>query len=170
MGRDALWSELAELAAVRGAQVHLHLAYDRDVSPGVLAPSAPAVDQPGQLPHPNRAGRTRPIRATCRGPARRRRAAAAIWEDFRREPHRTARRAGHGPWSAYRLAEASEEEELLCVRQTVLSVNAHWEQMTGTINPHMRPWFAVGVQAIYADQSTPAASPTTAPVLTGAHA
>lgn len=32
VGQDALWSEIAELAAVRGAQVHLHLAYDRDSS------------------------------------------------------------------------------------------------------------------------------------------
>src|SRR5262249_7276281 len=32
IGRDALWSEIAEMAAWRGAQVHLHLAYDRDTS------------------------------------------------------------------------------------------------------------------------------------------
>src|SRR5262249_55520674 len=32
VGADALWSEIAELAAVRGAQVHVHLCYDRDTS------------------------------------------------------------------------------------------------------------------------------------------
>src|SRR5262249_5661857 len=33
IGHDALWSEIAEMAAWRGAQIHLHLAYDRDTSP-----------------------------------------------------------------------------------------------------------------------------------------
>ena len=169
VGRDALWSELAELAAARGAQVHIHLSYDRDVSPGASRRRRQVWTNVANF-------RTLTVLVNAADPSHLQRPSAAaqggsaIWEDFRREPHSTARRAGHGPWSAYRLAEASEEEELLCVRQTVLSVNAHWEQMTGTINPHMRPWFAVGVQAIYADQSTPAASPTTAPVLTGAHA
>jgi predicted amidohydrolase len=33
IGRDALWTELSELAAVAGAQVHIHLDYDVDDSP-----------------------------------------------------------------------------------------------------------------------------------------
>ena len=31
--REALWNELAELAALRGAQIHVHLEYDTDVRP-----------------------------------------------------------------------------------------------------------------------------------------
>ena len=33
IGRDALWTELAELAAVAGAQIHIHLDHDVDDSP-----------------------------------------------------------------------------------------------------------------------------------------
>lgn len=33
IGRDALWSELAELAAVAGAQIHVHLDHDASSSP-----------------------------------------------------------------------------------------------------------------------------------------
>jgi predicted amidohydrolase len=169
VGRDGLWSELAELAAARGAQAHLHLAYDRDVSPGAsrrrkqrwtnlanyrtLTVLVNAAD-PSHLPFPS---------ATAQG-------GSAIWEDYRRDPHITARRSGHGPWSAYRLAEAAEAEELLCARQTVLPVNAHWEMMTRTVYPQMRPWYAVGVQAICSDLSTPAPASKSAPELVGAHA
>jgi predicted amidohydrolase len=152
VGRDALCSEVAELAAVRGAQVHLHLAYDRDVTPGAtrrrrqlwlnlanfrtLTVAVNAADA-GHLPAPS---------APAQG-------GSVIWEDFRREPHATARRSGAGPWSAYRLAEAAEGEEVLYARQTVLPVNEHYRRMTETINPQMRPWFALGAQAIYAGPS-----------------
>jgi hypothetical protein len=156
VGRDALWSELAELAAVRGAQVHLHLAYDRDVSPGasrrrrqlwtnlanyrtltVLVNAADA----RHLPRPS---------APAQG-------GSAIWEDFRREPHRTARRAGHGPWSAYRLAEAAEGEEVLYATRTVAPANPHFREIIRH-NPQMLPWYAVGARAICAEPDEGAAS------------
>jgi len=150
VGWDALWSELAELAAVRGAQAHLHLSYDRDVSPG-------ASRRRRQLWTNLANYRTLTVLVNAAAPSHLARPSApaqggsAIWEDFRREPHLTARRSGHGPWSAYRLAEAAEGEELLCARQTVLPVNAHYAQMTGTINPQMKAWYALGARAICAE-------------------
>ncbi|MGH2353563.1 MAG: carbon-nitrogen hydrolase family protein [Chloroflexota bacterium] len=150
VGRDALWSELAELAAVRGAQVHLHLAYDRDTTPGAsrrrrqlwanlasfrtLTVTVNAADA-RDLPEPS---------APAQG-------GSVIWEDFRREPHATARRAGHGPWSAYRLEEAAEGEELLSATQTVLATNAHFKETVERHNPQMRPWYALGARVISAD-------------------
>lgn len=38
MGRDGLWSELSELAAVAGAQIHVHLDHDPASSPGIAVP------------------------------------------------------------------------------------------------------------------------------------
>ena len=75
---------------------------------------------------------------------------SAIWEDFRREPHRTARRAGHGPWSAYRLAEAAEGEEVLYATGAVAAANPHFHDITRH-NPQMLPWYAAGARAICAE-------------------
>lgn len=100
---------------------------------------------------------------------------SVIWEDYRREPHATARRTGAGPWSAYRLAEAAEGEETLYATLTTPRVNPHFAHMTDTRNPQMRPWYALGAQAIYADASvdttgaaTPMQKEAQTPVLVGA--
>jgi predicted amidohydrolase len=152
VGRDALWSELAELAATRGAQVHLHLSYDRDVSAGASL-------RRKQLWANLANFRTLTVTVNAASPERLARPSAAaqggsiVWEDYRREPHATARRSGHGPWSGYRLAEAAEREALLCVTQVTQAVNAHFGHMTDTRNPQMRPWYALGAQAMYLDLS-----------------
>ena len=110
LGRDALWSELAELAAVRGAQVHLHLVYDRDVSAGASL-------RRKQLWVNLANFRTFTVAVNAASPERLARPSAPaqggsiIWEDFRREPHAAARRNGAGPWSAYRLAEAADRDD-----------------------------------------------------------
>ena len=150
VGSDARWSELAELGAARGAQVHLHLSYDRDVSAGAsrrrkqlwvnLAnfrtfTATVNAASPETLAHPS---------VPAQG-------GSILWEDYRREPHATARRIGHGPWSAYRLAEAAEGEALFCATQVTLPVNPHFGHLTDTRNPQMRPWYALGAQLMYAD-------------------
>jgi predicted amidohydrolase len=152
IGGDALWSELAELAAVRGAQVHLHLSYDRDVSAG-------ASQRRRQLWANLANFRTFTVTVNAASPEGLARPSAPaqggsiLWEDYRREPHATARRAGHGPWSAYRLAEAAEGETLLWATQVPHPVNQHFALMTDTRNPQMRPWYAVGALAMYSDIS-----------------
>ena len=150
IGSDGRWSELAELAAARGAQVHLHLSYDRDVSAG-------ASRRRKQLwvNLANFRTFTATVNAASpeelRNPSAPAQGGSILWEDYRREPHATARRIGHGPWSAYRLAEAAEGEELLCATQVTLPVNPHFAHMTDTRNPQMRPWYALGAQLMYAD-------------------
>jgi predicted amidohydrolase len=183
LGRDALWSELAELAAVRGAQVHLHLAYDRDVAAGAsLRRKQLWVNLANFRTLTVTVNAASPERLPC--PSAPAQGGSIIWEDFRREPHATARRTGAGPWSAYRLAEAAEGEALFYATQTVLPVNAHFGHMTDTRNPQMRPWYALGAHAIFADASgttgtadaagtagiadTAGAAPTPTPILAGA--
>ena len=64
IGRDGLWSEIAELAAVAGAQVHIHLAAEATER----AP-APGLVQPRVLRHVHRHGQLRraaaPSGTTC---------------------------------------------------------------------------------------------------------
>src|SRR5262249_3486890 len=99
IGHDALWSELAEMAAWRGAQVHLHLAYDRDTSPaGALKrnqlwanlasfrtfTATVNAASPNGLPQPS---------APASG-------ATAIWDDYHRSQNRQA--GGYTPSSALR--------------------------------------------------------------------
>jgi predicted amidohydrolase len=146
IGRDALWSELAELAALRGAQVHLHLAYGRDVSPaaGLLRKqlwvnlasfrtftATVNAASPDNLPMPS-------------SPAS---GGSAIWEDY----HRAAggKAGGYAPHSAVRLAEAKQEETILFAAQRIPKVNPQFRILTEKTNPQMTPWYAAGARAIY---------------------
>jgi predicted amidohydrolase len=149
VGRDALWSEIAEMAALRGAQVHLHLAYDRETSEdaqlrrnqlwvniasfntftatvnaaspeGLASPSAPAAG------------------------------GSAIWEDFRR--NKAGAEGGYFPHSAVRLSEAGRQESIIYAVERVASTNPQFARMTAlTRNPQMTPWYAAGVRAIFSD-------------------
>lgn len=146
IGGDALWSEIAELAAVRGAQLHFHLCYDQDTSEvGRLRRKQLWVNlasyrnltvavnalSPHSLPQPSA--------AACGG--------SIIWQDFGRASSGEA--GGYVPHSAVRLAEAGIGEEVIHARQAVPSVNRQFELMTQRRNPQMRPWYVVGAQAIY---------------------
>ncbi|MCI0463951.1 MAG: carbon-nitrogen hydrolase family protein [Gemmataceae bacterium] len=154
IGRDALWSEIAELAAVRGAQVHLHLGYDRDTSAaGTLRRRQLWVNlasyrtftatvnaaSPAGLPQPS---------ATANG-------GSVLWEDFHRAASGPA--GGYAPHSAVRLAEAGMEEEILSATQEIPKTNPHLERVTGKTNPQMKPWYLAGARALATDR--PAAQP-----------
>jgi hypothetical protein len=148
VGRDALWSEIAELAAVRGAQVHLHLAYDRDTSEaGALRRRqlwcnlASYRTFTATVNAATPSGLSRPSAPASGG--------SAIWEDFHRAS--SGRAGGFVPHSAVRLAEAGNGVEVLCATQAVPEVNGHLARMTGTTNPQMRPWYLTGAQAIAAE-------------------
>ena len=148
VGRDGLWSEIAELAAVRGAQLHVHLAYDQDASnEGALfrkqvwcnLASFRTLTVTVNAAAPD--GLAAPSASAAGG--------SAIWEDF----HRGAQRGADGffPYSAVRMAEAGAGEELLVAAQTVPETNSHLGRVTGTTNPQMLPWYLAGARAIAAD-------------------
>jgi RNA polymerase sigma factor (sigma-70 family) len=152
IGHDDLWSEVAEMAALRGAQLHLHLAYDRDTSAEgrllrkqfwanlasfrtVTATVNAASCQ--ELEHPS---------APAVG-------GSAIWEDL----HRGRRReeGGFAPHSAVRLAEAEQAETILYASQAVLATNPQFRILTDKTNPQMTPWYTLGARAIDAELPAP---------------
>jgi predicted amidohydrolase len=148
IGRDSLWSEIAEMAAWRGAQVHLHLAYDRDTSPEAnLLRSQLWVNlasfrtftatvnaaSPASLPHPS---------APASG-------GSAIWDDYHRGANRKL--GGYGPYSAVRVAEAKQEETILYGMQIIPATNPQFGILTSITNAQMTSWYATGARAIYSD-------------------
>lgn len=148
VGRDGLWSEIAELAAVRGAQVHVHLDYDGDATPEgavrrrqfasnlasfrTFTVTVNAADSAGvpQAGLPGGGG-------------------SAVWEDFRRNRTRTAE--GFPAYSAVRLAEGGKGEQMLIARQTVAARNPYYRLMTEKTNPQMKPWYDMGARVIDAE-------------------
>jgi predicted amidohydrolase len=152
IGHDALWSEIAEMAAWRGAQVHLHLAYDRDMSPaGALKrhqlwanlasfrtfTATVNAASPASLPRPS---------APASG-------GSAIWDDYHRGQNRQA--GGYAPYSAVRLTEAGDVPTMLYATQKVQKTNPQFGILTEKTNRPMTPWYIAGAAAIYADAPQP---------------
>jgi len=145
IGHDALWSEIAEMAALRGAQLHLHLAYDQDTSAAgqlrrrqIWANLASFRTVTATVNAASPAGLSFPSAPASGG--------SVIWEDL----HRANKRKGGGywPYSAERLAEANEDQSILYARQTVQKTNPQFQILTDKTNPQMTPWYAKGAEVI----------------------
>jgi predicted amidohydrolase len=144
--REALWSEIAEMAALRGAQVHVHLEYDPDTSDeaqlrrnqlwvnlasfNTFTATVNAAS-PAGLPFPS-------------GPAA---GGSALWEDFRRT--KAGPEGGYFPHCAVRLAAAQRDETIVYATRKVKAANPQFTRMTGKTNPQMAPWYAKGADVIY---------------------
>ncbi|MBM4019168.1 MAG: carbon-nitrogen hydrolase family protein [Planctomycetes bacterium] len=146
VGRDALWSEIAELAAVRGAQVHVHLAYDRDATPeGLLrrrqvwANLASFRTFTATVNAADPAGVPEPSLPAGGG--------SALWEDFRRTRSRGGPQ-GYAPYSAVRLAEAGRGDQVLCAAHTIAAANPYYRTLTEKTNPQMKAWYDAGARVI----------------------
>lgn len=148
IGGDALWSEIAELAALRGAQVHLHLAYGADVSAS------------GRLRRKQLWANLASFRtftatvnpATCSSSG-----GSILWEDFHRA--KGGKKGDYAPHSAVRLAEAKQDETVLYATQTVPKTNPQFRILTEKTNPQMTAWYATGARVICADAPVAAAPP-----------
>src|SRR5262249_55094988 len=114
IGGDALWSEIAEMAAWRGAEIHLHLAYDRDTS------SAGAVRR-NQLWANLASFRTFTATVNAASPEKLTEPSldaaggSVIWDDYHRSS--SGKAGGYAPYSAVRVAEAKEQETMLYATQ-----------------------------------------------------
>lgn len=140
--REALWNEIAELAAAGGAQVHLHLGYDTDVtSQGALLCR--------QLWVTLASYRTLTLTVNaCSADDLARPSAPAIggstiWDDYRER-----RGEGPYPYCAVPIAEAGSGQELIYAMRTVRAENPHYRRMADQLNPQMRDWYSTGVQVI----------------------
>jgi predicted amidohydrolase len=146
IGRDALWSEIAEMAAWRGAQVHLHLAYDRDTTP--------EADLCRQQIWANLASfRTFTATVNAASPERLRSPSSpasggsVIWDDYHRSS--SGKAGGYAPHSAVRLIDATHEQTILYATQKVPETNPQFKILTDKTNRPMTAWYATGASAIY---------------------
>jgi predicted amidohydrolase len=145
LGRDALWSEIAELAAWRGAQVHLHLAYDRDTSQ--------AADLRRQQLWANLASFrtfTATVNAaspvTLEHPSAPASGGSVIWDDYHRAS--SGKAGGYFPHSAVRITGASHEQTILYASQRIPQTNPQFKILTDKTNRPMTAWYVAGANAI----------------------
>ncbi len=144
IGQDALWTELAELAAVAGAQIHVHLDHD-------------AVDNPEaalrrlQVASNLASFRTFTAVANVVG--------SAIWDDLRDADERRAEVRGlarpdtepvevYSPFSANLVLRAGANPGLILATRRVRSINSYHPTRTSNMNPQMDPWYRLGASII----------------------
>jgi predicted amidohydrolase len=152
VGGDALWTELAELAAVAGAQIHVHLDHD------------PANDQDAALRRlqvwSNLASfQTFSAMANVVG--------STIWDDVRDAEERRAEVYGlprpntgvaevYSPFSANLVVRAGAASQLITATRRVSSKNRYHPDRTSNFNPQMDAWYRLGAAIIHPErQSAP---------------
>ena len=141
--QDALWTELAELPAVAGAQIHIHLDRATDDTP---------------------AGRTNRLQSwiTCASfltfSATLSDRDAVLWDDLHsREESRAQVKGTPSPdpgnvevlssFSA-NLIERAGPGELIVATRRVSATNPHHPYRTANMNPQMKAWYELGAQLL----------------------
>jgi hypothetical protein len=150
-----LWSEIAELAAHAGAQIHVQIDYDRSTTKSAdlrrmqiwaalasFKTFTPAINaaSPAALAYPS---------APAAG-------GSAIWDDL--NGHGEVRKALDtmqpnpdpavqifSPWSANCVVQAGRGEQIIYATRRVNARNPYRQP---TFNPQMRPWFDMGAEMI----------------------
>jgi len=144
IGRDALWSELAELAAVAGAQIHVHLDHDASSSPDASLRRLQVWSNMASF-------QTFTVTANVIG--------SAIWDDLgdmeeRRAEVRDLARPNTGaveiysPFSANLVVQAGAGPELVLATRRVRSMNQYHPRRTSNFNPQMDAWYRLGAAII----------------------
>jgi predicted amidohydrolase len=155
IGKDGLWSEIAELAAHAGAQIHVHIGYDRDTGESAdlrrlqiwanlasFKTFTPAINaaSPAGLAHAS---------APAGG-------GSAIWDDL--NGHGEIRKALNtmqpnpdpavtifSPWSANCVVKAGRGDQMIYATRRVNARNPYRQP---TFNPQMKPWYDFGANLI----------------------
>lgn len=147
IGRDSLWSELAEMAAWRGALVHVHLANDADASPAGLLRrkqlwanlasfrtfTVTVNAAQGEVVEPSRPGS----------------GGSALWTDFARGSSKRA--GGFAPHCAVPLAEAGRGPALLVATQTLPRENPLYAIVAQRGHAGLAAWYAAGAHLIFSE-------------------
>jgi hypothetical protein len=143
IGRDALWSELSELAAVAGARVHIHLDCD-------LKDSADARKQ--------RMGTWANCATFATFTATVNTDGAMLWDDLHGREESQAVVKGLTapdpgvvevcpPFSANLIVHSSGAE-LVSASRHVPALNPHHPARTSSLNPQMKQWYELGAALI----------------------
>jgi len=144
VGEDALWTELAELAAVAGAQVHVHLDHDRADDPDAALRRLQIWSNLASF-------QTFSVTANVVG--------SAIWDDLRDADERRAEVRGlprpdsrslkvYSPFSADLVVRADATSPLITASMRIGPKNRYHPTRTSSVNPQMDPWYRLGASII----------------------
>jgi hypothetical protein len=147
IGRDGLWSEIAELAAVAGAQVHIHLAAE------------PPSDRLLQVWSNLASFVTFTATVNSQGES-------ALWDDLSTLEQRRAVVKGEGnkeprdvevfsPFSADLVVTAGTGPQIIYATRTVPKRNPYHPGRTTALNPEMGWWYEQGAMQILSGFNDP---------------
>jgi predicted amidohydrolase len=147
IGRDGLWTEIAELAAVAGAQVHIHL----------------ADEPPGRRLLQTWSNLASYVTFTATVNAQ---GGSALWDDLRTMEERRAEVKGGGnrdtggvevfsPFSANLVVRAGNGPEILYASRKVNKRNPYHPRRTTAMNPEMSWWYEQGAMQLMPGTASP---------------
>ena len=140
LGNELLWNELAELASIRGAMLHLHL-------------SRRGNERPGGVLHMRQmfsclASFKNYTVCVNAAPAGR----SSIWNDTGRyDKRKDIGYAGFWPYFPLRMAEAGGGEDTLFAEISIKDRNRHYEKVV-SFNAQMDSWYKTGGEAIFSER------------------
>jgi predicted amidohydrolase len=145
IGRDALWTELAELAAVAGAQIHVHLENDPDRRSEANLRRLQVWSNMASF-------QTFTVAANV--------AQSAIWDDLRDLDERRAEVRGqprpdsgpvevYSPFSANLVVQAGDGPQLILATRHVGKKNEYHPRRTSNFNPQMDAWYRLGAAILH---------------------
>jgi hypothetical protein len=161
IGRDALWTELSELAAVAGARVHVHLDNAGDDAEG-------ARQQRLQVWANLASYQTFSATVNTKD--------AMIWDDLSAMQDRHSGgpvlpvRSGvdvFSPFSADLVIRATADRPLILATRKVTGPNLHYAKILAPRNPQMAPWFRLGAALFAGGPETKSETAATRPYLAG---
>jgi predicted amidohydrolase len=140
IGQDALWTELSELGAVVGAQLHVHLDDERDGSPDATLRRRQVWSNMASYLMFTAVANT--IDST-------------IWDDLTgmlesRHIVRGTPKPEYGPvevdssFSANLVVSATPQRPLIVATRRVAKFNPHFQRRPASLNPQMEPWYRIG--------------------------
>jgi predicted amidohydrolase len=145
IGREALWNEIAELAAIAGARLHINISRE------TFRSDADALRR-RQISAAHSTYMTLNVMANADG-------YSAIWDDLTaREETRAEVRDLPRPspgnvrifsaFSANLVVEAGAGPALISATRHVAGKNTHYPQRTGNYHPALAPWYVFGAQLL----------------------
>lgn len=159
IGKDALWTEIAEMAATAGAQINFNLSYDRNTGEAsTLRRLQVWVNMASFLTFTVTVNAASPEKIDS--PSAPADGGSAIWEDLRTLAERSRGADDrelskdlciYSKYSANCVVKAGKEEQVLYGARTVNRKNAYAASRIKK-NPQMTPWYKLGSNLIIGGQ------------------
>ncbi len=140
---EALWNEIAELASIKGAQMHFNICYDRDI-----APERSLIRKQIWVNMASFQTFTATVNAgspdELSQPSSQASGGSIIWDDFREQ-----RGKGTYPYCAVPVAQAGTGNQIIYAKRIVGARNPESRVITSKWNRRqMKDWYKMGVSVI----------------------